>query len=451
MPIHLPRGLPAITQLRAEGLRVSERSASETGKDGKLRLLLINLMPDKVATETQIARLLAATPYSVDLSLALPASAKPKSAAPAHVAAFYRRWPDIKHEAFDGLIITGAPVERIPFEDVVYWQELTEIFDWAAKHVRQAYYICWAAQAALYHFHGVPKHDLAAKRFGLFDHEILSRASNLFHGFGDGFHLPVSRHSEVRAADLPAASEVVVHASSKQAGLGLVEDTAKGMLCNFNHFEYDHDTLAREYHRDRQQGQAIDLPRNYFPEDDSERCPMNSWRPFGQLLILNWLQRLARARALGSEAQAAMEWLLAPESDQDRKRRGQDEILLFGIDSLDSVPALLAELARHQKQPTGFRVHRNGDATALIDLRLDPLPDTLVERLCQRLLALPGMRRVAYRGQGKSGRIFAVQKPKPVTQMTGHRGWRPAPLSWQSFGQGLEPRRVMAAQASPCL
>ena len=306
MSIILPDGLPARWTLKAEGLEAaSRREAASMSRrpQNPLRVLLVNLMPDKPATERQVARLLAGTPHAVDLSLAIPDSYRPKTADPAHIWAFYKPWRQVRGEAFDGLIVTGAPVETLAFEDVTYWRELTEIFDWAQESVRRSLFICWAAQAALRHYHGVSKHRMAEKLSGVFRHRVHDPRHPLLRGFGADFVVPVSRHTEVREEDLPRNAGVEVLATSEEAGLCAVEDRLKGALYMFNHLEYEAETLAREYRRDLKSGGPVPVPRNYFPGDDPKQAPVNGWGAYGRLMFGNWLDEIRR-EALGCTAGA---------------------------------------------------------------------------------------------------------------------------------------------------
>ena len=320
MSIILPDGLPALWALKAEGLKaVSARDAAGGARD-PLRVLLVNLMPDKPATERQIARLLAGTPHPVELALAIPDGYRPKTADPAHIWAFYKPWSRVRDEDFDGLVVTGAPVETLAFEDVTYWPELTEIFDWAEETVSRSVYICWAAQAALRHFHGVPKRRLAKKLSGVFRHRVHAQRHPLLRGFGADFAVPVSRHSEVRTGDLPRGRGLEILATSEEAGLCAVADGRNGALYMFNHLEYEADTLRREYLRDLKTaapGAPVAPPRNYFPGDDPARPPVNGWCRHGRLLFGNWLDEIGRARAgrdraePGLWAQVAGRWQAA--------------------------------------------------------------------------------------------------------------------------------------------
>jgi len=317
MSIILPDGLPARWALKAEGLQATSLCEAAGSPRRPLRVLLLNLMPDKATTERQIARLLAGTPHPVELTLAIPDGYRPKTADPAHIWAFYKPWSRVRGEDFDGLIVTGAPVETLPFEQVTYWSDLTEIFDWARDRVHRSFYICWAAQAALRHFHGVPKRRLAAKLSGVYHHRVHDRSHPLLRGFGDGFATPVSRHTEVREEDLPRAAGLEVLATSEEAGLCAVEDRAARALYMFNHLEYEADTLAREYRRDLKSGAPVAPPRHYFPDDDPFRAPVNGWCGHGRLLFGNWLDEIERAAAdeaapeMGLWSQFAARWQTA--------------------------------------------------------------------------------------------------------------------------------------------
>jgi homoserine O-succinyltransferase len=295
MSIVLPVGLPARRTLMAEGVDVLSREELRRWGGHSLQLCLVNLMPNKVVTETQIARLLGATPVPVELTLCVPDSYRSKTTPAGHMTAFYRPWSQIRDEPFDGLIVTGAPVETLPFEDVVYWSDLCAIFEGARARNVATFYICWAAQAALHRFHGVPKHPLPQKLFGVFQHRLTDPGSRLLRGFGETFPVPVSRHTEVRAVDLPAAADLAVLAASPKAGLCLIEDRAHRAVYMFNHLEYDTETLRDEFLRDRQAGKPIAIPCNYFPEDDPSGAPVNVWRPYGHLLLGNWLGDMYRA------------------------------------------------------------------------------------------------------------------------------------------------------------
>ncbi len=292
MPIKVPDNLPAQAALEEEGvLLITERAALR--QDVRpLEIALLNLMPDKIKTETQISRLLGATPLQIELTLVTTSSYAPKNISAEHMLAFYQPWEEVRGRKFDGLIITGAPIETLPFQDVVYWRELTQILDWSQSHIQETYNICWAGQAALQHFYGVPKYELPKKMFGVFPHRVRGGRDGLLRGFNDEISVPVSRHTEVRREDLPAEGGLTVLLESDEAGLCLVRDEARRQTYMFNHLEYDTAALADEYHRDVAAGAAIELPVNYFPDDDPARAPVNRWRAHGSLLIGNWINDL---------------------------------------------------------------------------------------------------------------------------------------------------------------
>ncbi|MBT6426607.1 MAG: homoserine O-succinyltransferase, partial [Rhodospirillaceae bacterium] len=278
MPIKVPDNLPAKATLENEGvLLIAERVAVR--QDVRpLEIALLNLMPEKIKTETQIARLLGATPLQIELSLVTTGSYAPKNTSAEHMLAFYKPWDEVRERKFDGLIITGAPIETLPFHEVAYWRELTEIFDWSQSHVQETFNICWAAQAALQHFHGVPKYELTQKMFGVFPYQVHGGRDGLLRGFNDEIAVPVSRHTEVRREDLPEAAGLSILLDSDEAGLCLIRDQAHRQVYMFNHLEYDTATLADEYHRDVAAGLEIAPPANFFPGDDPARAPINQWR-----------------------------------------------------------------------------------------------------------------------------------------------------------------------------
>ncbi len=292
MPISLPNGLPAASALAAEGVAVVGRAALHGDGARPLRICLVNLMPKKTATETQICRLLGATAIPVEVTLCVPDSYQSRSTPESHITAFYRRWSQIRGEHFDGLVMTGAPIETLPFEAVDYWMDLCAMLEWARARVAASFYICWAAQAALYHFRGVPKHERAAKLSGVYRQRVMRADVRLLQGFGDEFPVPVSRYTEVRAADLPAGLTVL--AEGAETGLCLVEDRANRATCMFNHLEYDTETLRDEFLRDRLAGKQPAIPANYFPDNDPTRPAANVWRPWAHLLFGNWLAEIAR-------------------------------------------------------------------------------------------------------------------------------------------------------------
>jgi homoserine O-succinyltransferase len=292
MPIKIPNDLPARRILEEEGVEVIRESDAVRQDIRPLRVALLNLMPDKIRTETQIARVIGSTPLQVEMTLLNTDSYKSKNVPERHLIDFYHTWDEIRHEKFDGLIVTGAPIETLPFEAVDYWDELTAIFDWAQTNVFRSFHLCWGAQAALHHFHGVPKYELERKMFGIFRHHIVTPGSNLLRGFNDEFSIPVSRHTEVRREDMLDKPGLNVLAESPEAGLCLMEDRAHRAVHMFNHLEYAVDTLTRESERDLAAGAEIQVPKNYFPDDDPSKHPVNHWRSYAHLLFWNWIYEM---------------------------------------------------------------------------------------------------------------------------------------------------------------
>ena len=291
MPIRIPNNLPARQILEHEGVSVMTEATANRQDIRPLRIGLLNLMPNKIKTETQFARLIGASPLQVDLTLITTGSHTPKNTSQEHMLAFYQPWHDIESEYFDGLIITGAPVELLPFEDVNYWEELSAIYRWTKTHVHSTFNICWAAQAALHYFHSVPKHALTEKAFGIYRHRNLNPASPYLRGFADDFSMPVSRWTEVRKPDLPKAGlELLLE--SGDIGLCLVDDKANRQLLMFNHIEYDTESLADEYRRDMAAGKATAMPAHYFPGGDPAKLPENRWRAHAHLLFGNWINQV---------------------------------------------------------------------------------------------------------------------------------------------------------------
>ena len=292
MPIKIPNNLPARETLEKEGVMIMTEDAAVRQDIRPLRIGLLNLMPNKVRTETQFARLVGASPLQVEMTLIKMTGHTPRNTPAEHMLAFYRNWEDVRSDKFDGFIITGAPVELLPFEQVTYWDELRRIYDWTQTHVHSTMNICWAAQACLYHFHKVGKHPLPKKAFGVYRHRNLNAASRYLRGFSDDFSIPVSRWTEVRRAELPRDGDLEVLMESDDAGLCLIHDAPHASLLMFNHIEYDTRTLAEEYWRDREAGKPIDLPQNYFPGDDPKATPENRWRSHAHLLFGNWINEV---------------------------------------------------------------------------------------------------------------------------------------------------------------
>jgi homoserine O-succinyltransferase len=307
MSIILPDGLPAGAVLSAEGIEV--RSMPRAGVC-RLRIGLLNLMPDKLATEIQFARLLGAGRREIELVLTTPWSHQPRNTLASHLGAFYRPWWSVAKQDLDGLIVTGAPVEQLPFEAVDYWRELCQILDWTRGHVKSSYYVCWGAQAALYRYHGIGKRLLPAKLSGLFAHRIAAPGSPLAAGLPARFLVPVSRHTESRLAAGAKASGLVTVLESAVSGPCLVEDAGNRAVYVFNHFEYDADTLAREYRRDLAAGAAPSIPENYFPGNDPDAAPVKSWQFAAARLFENWLGSLERMPESSPAPVAKREWPL---------------------------------------------------------------------------------------------------------------------------------------------
>ena len=295
MPIKIQDDLPARTVLEGENVDLIISGEAVKQDIRPLKLLLLNLMPKKKETEIQFARLLGNSPLQVELTLMTTASYTPRNTEPGYLRRYYRNLDDVRDDYFDAIIITGAPVETLPFEDVNYWPELQEIFDWSKTHCFRRLGICWGAQALLNHLHGVPKHGLDAKCFGVFDHQVTENMSRLMKGFTDNFPMPVSRYTFNGRDDILAADGLELLAESQIAGPGMVRDKSTGDIFILNHLEYDAETLAAEYHRDAAEGLETALPYNYFPNDDPTQVPINFWRPFAYLFMANWLHDLYQA------------------------------------------------------------------------------------------------------------------------------------------------------------
>ena len=292
MPIKIPDNLPARSVLDAEGVMVLTETDAIRQDIRPMRIGLLNLMPNKVKTETQFARLLGASPLQVELTLVKITNHVPRNTPTDHIVSFYHDWQDIRDEKFDGFIITGAPVETLPFEEVTYWDELRRIFDWTQTNVHGCMNICWGAQAAVHHFYGMNKYALKQKMFGVYRHRILAPASPYLRGFSDDFSIPVSRWTEVRREDIPKNSGLTVLMDSDEAGLCLLDDSAHRSLHMFNHIEYDSSSLGEEYFRDVAANVPIAVPKNYFPDDDPRQPPLNRWKSHAHLLFGNWINQI---------------------------------------------------------------------------------------------------------------------------------------------------------------
>jgi homoserine O-succinyltransferase/O-acetyltransferase len=292
MPIKIPNELPARATLEAEGVMLMREADAVRQDIRPMRIGLLNLMPNKIRTETQFARLLGSTPLQVELTLIKMTNHVARNTPSDHIITFYRDFGDIRAEKFDGFIVTGAPIETMPFEEVTYWNELCEVFDWTLTNVHSSFNVCWGAQAAVHHFHGMPKYPLAEKAFGVYRHRNLAPASPYLRGFSDDFAIPVSRWTEVRRDDIPPGSGLQVLMESDETGLCLLHDPVHRALHMFNHIEYDSNSLAEEYFRDVDAGKPIALPGDYFPKNDPTRQPENRWRSHAHLLFGNWINEL---------------------------------------------------------------------------------------------------------------------------------------------------------------
>ena len=289
MPIKIPNNLPAVKTLESENIFVMTETRAISQDIRPLRILVLNLMPKKIETETQFARLLGNSPLQVEMELIHTSSHQSKNVAEEHLLAFYKTFGDIKDQNFDGFIITGAPVEHMPFEEVEYWQELCEIMEWSKTHVHSTLHICWGAQAGLYYHYGIGKHLMPEKMFGVFPHRVDHKQSILFRGFDDTFMVPQSRHTTVLREDIEKVPQLKILASSDRTGVYAVSTKNGRQIFITGHSEYDADTLKNEYLRDLSHGKPIKIPENYFPDDDETKPPMVSWRAHANLLFSNWL------------------------------------------------------------------------------------------------------------------------------------------------------------------
>ena len=292
MPIKIPDTLPARDILVAEGVSVLTETDAIRQDIRPLRIGLLNLMPNKVRTETQLARLLGASVLQIELTLIRIGSHTPKNTSENHLISYYQTWDEVKAQKFDGFLVTGAPIETLPFEDVRYWAELTQILDWTRTNVHSSLFICWGAMAAAAHFYDIPKYELGEKAFGVFRHKNLDPASPYLTGFSDDFQIPVSRHTEVRREDIAKRDELKLLVDSDFTGPCLVSEPAARNLYMFNHIEYDSNSLKEEFERDRVSGKAARPPHGYYPGDDVLAAPLNRWRANAHLLFGNWINQI---------------------------------------------------------------------------------------------------------------------------------------------------------------
>ena len=288
MPICIPSDLPAAKTLQEENIFVMDTGRASSQDIRPLKILVLNLMPTKIDTETQLARLLGNTPLQIEMEL-LSVNRVPRNTPEEHMISFYKSFDEVQNNYYDGFIITGAPVEQMPFEEVDYWPELCKIMEWSKSHVYSTFHICWGAQAGLYYHYGVNKVDLPKKLFGGFEHKVVHTGSILFRGFDDTFMVPQSRHTTVIREDIEKISKLKILAESEEAGVYAVSTDGGRQIFITGHSEYDTYTLKKEYFRDKEAGLAVDVPKDYFPDDDDTKEPSNTWRSGANLLYSNWL------------------------------------------------------------------------------------------------------------------------------------------------------------------
>lgn len=289
MPIKVPDNLPAKEVLAEENIFVMDESVAYHQDIRPLRIAILNLMPTKETTETQLLRLIGNTPLQVEAVLLHPKTHVSKNTSAEHLETFYKTFDEISDEKYDGMIITGAPVEHLPFEEVTYWEELKQIMDWSVDNVTSTFHICWGAQAGLYHHYGVPKHDLDEKMFGVFAHRVTMPKDKLLRGFDEQFFVPQSRHTEVRREDIEKVPGLVILSESEEAGVYIAASSDGKQIFVTGHSEYDSTSLKWEYDRDVAKGLRIHVPRNYYPKDDPSKQPVSTWRAHANLLFSNWL------------------------------------------------------------------------------------------------------------------------------------------------------------------
>lgn len=291
MPIKIPNNLPAVDILAKENIFVMKESRALSQDIRPLKFVIVNLMPTKIETETQLLRLISNTPLQIEVTLLKMDTYKSKNVSEEHMETFYKTFDDIKDERFDGMIITGAPIETLDFEDVIYWEEIMKIMEWSKKHVFSVLHICWGAQAGLYYHYGIKKYQLNKKIFGIFPIKLKERYENneLFRGFDEIFNMPHSRHTKIEENDILKEPELEILAKSDEAGVSIIRSNDKRKIFLTGHLEYDRFTLAKEYERDVSQNKKIDVPFNYYPEDDPTKKPIFNWKAHANLLFVNWI------------------------------------------------------------------------------------------------------------------------------------------------------------------
>ncbi|WP_109311630.1 homoserine O-succinyltransferase [Ruegeria sp. AU67] len=301
MPIKIPSDLPAYDVLTKEGVMVMAADQAMRQDIRPLRIGLLNLMPKKIQTENQFARLIGATPLQIDLSLIRMTEHRTRNTAADHMAEFYQPFQEVKDQKFDGLIITGAPIEHLEFDDVTYWDEMTKVFEWTQTNVHSTFGVCWGGMAMINHFHGIDKQALDAKAFGCYRHQNLAPSSPFLRGFSDDCVIPVSRWTTMNQSEINRAPGLTTLLGSDEVGPCLVEDPSHRAIYIFNHFEYDSDTLKQEYDRDVSNGTPINVPMNYYPDDDPSQPPQNRWRSHAHLLYGNWINEIYQSTPFNME------------------------------------------------------------------------------------------------------------------------------------------------------
>lgn len=289
MPLNIPDKLPAIELLLKENIFVIDETRAAHQDIRPLKIVILNLMPLKITTETDLLRVLSNSPLQIEIDFLKIKDHEHKNTPAEHMRMFYKTFDQIKNKKYDGMIITGAPVEHLPFEEVTYWGEMKEILDWSVHHVTSSFFICWASQAALFHFYGIPKYPLDKKMFGVFKHQVSDNKLPIFRGFDDEYYVPHSRHTEIRAEDVVKVPELEIISSSEDSGVNMVMAKNGRQIFITGHAEYSRDTLNNEFKRDLAKNLPIDIPKNYYPDDDPEKKPVLRWRSAANLLFNNWL------------------------------------------------------------------------------------------------------------------------------------------------------------------
>jgi homoserine O-succinyltransferase len=401
MPIILPSGLPAATELEAEGYDVL-RFETEVGSERPIRIGLLNLMPTKPATEAQFARLLSESTSAVELELIRPATHNVRQGSSDHLDRFYRTWGEVGH-TLDAFIVTGAPVETLAFEDVDYWAELAGIIDDARQNLTASLYVCWSAQATLYRLHGIQKQILPEKAFGVFEQTVLERRSSLVRGLGESFPVPVSRHTASDRASIEADQNLVILASSSATGPCIIEDAHNRATFVFDHLEYGAGTLRKEYERDKAARPGMAPPKNYVPEDDAAAEPLNTWRPYASLFYRNWVERVA-AR-VSQRDDPSLKWLFFRSAAEGVL---PPRLLLFATISPGLLVDVIQRLAGLGLTANAARIKRQMERYAVVEVALTAADTPKTEAAARALLGIPGSRRAYYRLPNGSGGLLTA-------------------------------------------